>query len=203
MLICLLLCQCGYFVSHAIYVDLPLSPTINGINTLIFGGWEVFYLWTGWTRSYDVFHVTSSPLMLRIVKGILLATTVTCFTPFLAFIIPTSSSETRELALLLTNIICGTGVVAVDTFFGWSYVIYIFRRTVETVELKGPEVQAALMALSTLCLFVVFTTLATGTDQSGFETYVLVMVLVDVCIFCISLPLVLMKIRLTLIKREK
>ncbi|ORY50535.1 hypothetical protein BCR33DRAFT_762833 [Rhizoclosmatium globosum] len=85
-----LLSQTAYTASSAYFFDNPFSKPGKAINILFFATTLVLYAWQQWTRSHQVFHLTSTPFFLTLFKSILIAFT-------LLHTYPCSSSPSQSL----------------------------------------------------------------------------------------------------------
>ncbi|KAI9346109.1 hypothetical protein BDR26DRAFT_855872 [Obelidium mucronatum] len=217
LLFMLLLCQGTYFITHGIYVTNPINSELSVANGLAFAGWLVFYIWSSWTRSHEVFRITSNPVILRIIRVLLILTTLLAFGPVVVLLLPINPTS-QEVYVTLTNVLAGIGVFSIDSFFAFNYCRYIFRRTIETVQLKHGDMEIEVVALfkiitqyglmtsilmaGTLCFYIWFLVVASDDSEENLKTYSLLLAFVDVGVFFISLPLVMMKVKLVQLQKE-
>ncbi|KAJ3289864.1 hypothetical protein HDU79_003714 [Rhizoclosmatium sp. JEL0117] len=133
--------QIGYFASHACYISFQISRPISVIEAVFLAGWESCFIWVSWTRSHDVFHVSSSPQAIKFFQVLVIITTVVTLIPPITILIDFNPEE-GELAYIGSVLANGISIFILDTYFVFCYLMYLFQRTVETVELKGYEVDA-------------------------------------------------------------
>ncbi|KAI9346151.1 hypothetical protein BDR26DRAFT_855932, partial [Obelidium mucronatum] len=136
----LLLSSTANFGACAAYTTIPgRSTAIARMVTLSLS--EVFYISVSWTRCSDVFRAQSSPSTQTFFRWIFRLTILFCLFPILTISFPTNFS----VALHLTSIsstVSGFCVLVMDIFFALTSVGYIFKRTNEIIDLKGPNAKA-------------------------------------------------------------
>ncbi|ORY50590.1 hypothetical protein BCR33DRAFT_713355 [Rhizoclosmatium globosum] len=200
--------QIGYFASHACYISFQISRPISVIEAVFLAGWESCFIWVSWTRSHDVFHVSSSPQAIKVFQVLVIITTVVTLIPPITILIDFNPEE-GELAYIGSVLANGISIFILDTYFVFCYLMYLFQRTVETVELKGYEVDAVSIfriiaryglfaSIATFaCLCFVGGVASVSTDPNGdIYQYAIFIMLTDISCFLSTLCLVLMKMKL-------
>ncbi|ORY50564.1 hypothetical protein BCR33DRAFT_847011 [Rhizoclosmatium globosum] len=221
MLLMLLVSQCAYLITHSLYISIPMwsaaSVGLNIVNAISFALWLIFYLCSSWTRSYEVFQTTSSVIVLKIVRILLIFTCLITFGPLIAVVIPIDP-DSQEVAATTANVLAGAGVFILDTFFAVNYLKYIFQKTVDTVKLRNDYKILAIdlfviitqyglmcslaMAIS-LGIYIAFLVVASNDSQENLTLYTRLLQAVDWSVFFISFPLVIMKIKLVMLRKKK
>ncbi|KAI8615807.1 hypothetical protein BC830DRAFT_1120818 [Chytriomyces sp. MP71] len=96
---------------------------------------ELFYLSFSMERSRDVLRIQSSPMVYRVFQGIYYFTVVCLFIPAILIL----ADYEHQFWYNVTTVVAAAGVVLLDCFFIHKTSRYIFKRTVEVSEVKGPD----------------------------------------------------------------
>ncbi|KAI9346143.1 hypothetical protein BDR26DRAFT_855917 [Obelidium mucronatum] len=135
-----------FIIFQALLLQDPLSDALAIAHSFSFSISHVLYLWYQWTRSQDVFKMTSSKAILTGFQAILILNTVATLVPPVIEILPLDIKKTNQFAYA-TRSVSFILTFLVDLYFSLNFLLYIFRRTVETIHLKGIEKSRELVPL--------------------------------------------------------
>ncbi|KAI9346154.1 hypothetical protein BDR26DRAFT_855937 [Obelidium mucronatum] len=209
LLLSLIICQCGYLGAHALYLWLPpsdKSPAII-ITMSSFANFSMlFYIQTSWSRTSEILRETVSKLLFRFFQVVIMFASAMCLLPVI------SLSANNNKLYNITIAISGALTVLTDSIFAFAYYSFMFRKTADTVEIKGMDSRAVTMfgiisrhgvvtTLSTIAALVCSILLTMAIlNHEGVKAYSSLLVLVDLFLFTAVLSLLSMKVKLILFR---
>ncbi|KAI9346156.1 hypothetical protein BDR26DRAFT_1005332 [Obelidium mucronatum] len=215
LLIGLSVSQIGYLVSHACYIYFPISAILSIIEAIFLASWEIFFIWVSWTRSVDMFRVTSSQSVVSVFRWIVILTTVATIVPPVTIMVQFDAGGS-QIVYLGSILVSAVGIFALDTYFMVSYLLYTFQRTVETVEIKGYGADVVHI-FRLIARFGLFSSMATfvclclvgaiavvsSNPQGKVIEYAILIMLTDTASFFATLGLILLKVKLLQFRAQK
>ncbi|KAI8618504.1 hypothetical protein BC830DRAFT_936447 [Chytriomyces sp. MP71] len=204
---------CGVLAAHAYFTFLVDGSMARMLTAFFAAIMEISYIWYCYLRSLGIFQNMSSPKVLFVLEYTLWTETALCLGPFISMLFKST------FAFNLTVAISGALLFALDTFFFVTFTMYVFRKTIQTIEVKGMEKLTLRMfqiiaryglACSLSCLVVVVSFITSmylldfkpDARSEDIPVYYAFIILMDAGLLGMGFALMTMKAKLTNLNRS-